>query len=1170
MYTLLKRILGKWTAVIPIGAILLLSCAQEQTFEPNTDSSDAIQLNIEGDIDQVHTKVNASGFVDGDAIGLFAVNYLENNTVPGTLASSGNQADNVKYVFDEKAHKWNPIRPVYFKNVNTNVDIYSYYPYTQSIADVVAFGFEVQKDQSAPASAGKLGGYEASDFLWGKVTNVAPTETAIPIKLYHRLSGIQVVLEEGSGFDEGEFAAMDKKVSALNTTRKASIDFSTGVAAPVGEAQADGIVMALQEDGSFRAVVIPQTVAAGTRLFAITIGSPSYYFTQDAAAVYQAGKLTKFTIRVNKKNTSGQYELELAGCQIVDWTEDRNTHGGEARQYYVVNVTEPGTLGRLIKGDKKNPDKIRNLKVMGNVTTEDFFFMRDSMAILEAVNMKESKVVKGRLDSGTEDDVIPSVSFYGKKSLFYFVFPEKITIIGSYAFENSSLSGPLILPDDVAHIHQNAFSGTNISSIQLSNKVETIGNSAFYNCSAASGTLILPNSVKSIGVAAFRQCGFSSLHLSDNLETIGEQAFSSISKISGDLIIPEKVKKIEKFAFISTSFSGRLDLGNVEEIGENAFDACRFIGELVIPEGVIQIGYAAFRGNNFSSIVFPSTLRILEQECFEMNERICEPLVFPEGFLSIGRNAFNACSSIPSIYFPESTQTIGQNAFNLCRNISSIVCNAIEPPVVQSNAFNGVAKDNFTVEVPPQSVKRYQGESGWSDFRRIAGHYDFSLSRQRMRCLDESLSQSYILRAPSNFTWSIQSKPDWVTVSPSSGTGKTDVTITISAMSEADVTDFEINEGSFLNPSYKRYKGRSGEIVFLLNEKDYTYTMDVEQYHSSVQDGQVKQLQTASKGPGIDFVFTGDGYDAKDIATGVFMDNAEEGYGHLFDLEPYKTYKDYFNVYAVAAMSDDSGIGTVNTVVDTKFGSYFTQNRLLCQGIDDAFAWAKKANSNMSLPKSLVILLQNTAAYEGVCYMYADGSALACVPVSRDEYPYDFRGIVQHEAGGHGFGKLADEYIYHSAFIQTCDCEDGCDHPTGENDNSYYGKMKTLGWFKNISIISDYTKVPWAHLLYHPQFSDYVDMYEGAYMHSRGVYRSEATSCMNNNIPYYSAISRQAIVERIMELAGEEFTLEKFYSFDSDEFGTKTKAPFSLPFDYPVRTSGHEMPILVGEHPNVN
>ena len=37
---------------------------------------------------------------------------------------------------------------------------------------------------------------------------------------------------------------------------------------------------------------------------------------------------------------------------------------------------------------------------------------------------------------------------------------------------------------------------------------------------------------------------------------------------------------------------------------------------------------------------------------------------------------------------------------------------------------------------------------------------------------------------------------------------------------------------------------------------------------------------------------------------------------------------------------------------------------------------------------------------------------------------------------------------------------------------------------------------------------------------------------MNNNIPYYSAISRQEMVERIKRYAGEEFSLAEFYAKD--------------------------------------
>ena len=145
-------------------AALLWSCAKEPVFEPVTQDSGLIPLNIDGSINQVSTKATASGFVDKDAVGLFAVNYLDNNTTSGTLLSEGNQVDNIKYIFDEPNYKWNPVRPAYYKNVNTNVDLYVYYPYQAEITNVNEANFEVKKDQSAAATAIALSGYEASDW----------------------------------------------------------------------------------------------------------------------------------------------------------------------------------------------------------------------------------------------------------------------------------------------------------------------------------------------------------------------------------------------------------------------------------------------------------------------------------------------------------------------------------------------------------------------------------------------------------------------------------------------------------------------------------------------------------------------------------------------------------------------------------------------------------------------------------------------------------------------------------------------------------------------------------------------------------------------------------------------------------------------------------------------
>ena len=46
------------------------------------------------------------------------------------------------------------------------------------------------------------------------------------------------------------------------------------------------------------------------------------------------------------------------------------------------------------------------------------------------------------------------------------------------------------------------------------------------------------------------------------------------------------------------------------------------------------------------------------------------------------------------------------------------------PAHVESNAFEGVPKDNFTLEVPESAIAQYQAAVGWCDFKRIAAHHE--------------------------------------------------------------------------------------------------------------------------------------------------------------------------------------------------------------------------------------------------------------------------------------------------------------------------------------------------------------------------------------------------------------------------------------------------------------
>ncbi|MBR3845974.1 MAG: leucine-rich repeat protein, partial [Alistipes sp.] len=637
--------------------------------------------------------------------------------------------------------------------------------------------------------------------------------------------------------------------------------------------------------------------------------------------VYEAGKQSKFSIRLNKKGHTGEVELQLINTEIVEWVADLDTHDGEARQYYVVHQEEAGTLGQLLRAANKNPNKIKNLKISGKIDAYDFYFMRDQMEILQSINLKETEIVGCKWEwhgmingqnvteyfstempqSLTEannevaarypgatvvcsyynstsdylDHEIPTSAFSKKSSLVNFVFPEKVTKISNHAFSGTTFSGALIIPDDVIEIGTCAFEETNISSLQLPVNLKRIGSHAFDSCKSLAGTLTLPESLESIGSNAFAACSMlgGTLTIPSQLTKIPDWCFQNCA-FTGDLVIPNNIKHIGDNAFMHCTFNGQLTLSaNLTKIGVNAFYGSNFQGELFIPKGVQSIEQSAFRDADFSKVVFEeeSELVKLGMAAFEHNTRLSEPIILPEGLLSIGSQAFYFCSTLPSVVIPSTVTTIGNNAFFNCYYLTKLQCDATMPPICGSGAFDGVGKENLTLEVPEQSVALYQTAAGWSDFNRISAYYDFSIARKHIRTLNAAYSKSYLLRVPSGEAWQVESKPEWVTVTPASGVGRTEVTVSVNEMPRtSDTFTFEVM-GTYGNWTSETHTGRAGEIVFLLESKDRRVKMDVQQYDYDYSDGEVMTNQTATVGGGVNIVFMGDCFDARDIATGSYL-----------------------------------------------------------------------------------------------------------------------------------------------------------------------------------------------------------------------------------------------------------------------------------------------------------
>ena len=551
-------------------------------------------------------------------------------------------------------------------------------------------------------------------------------------------------------------------------------------------------------------------------------------------------------------------------------------------------------------------------------------------------------------------------------------------------------------------------------------------------------------------------------------------------------------------------------------IQQNAFNGTPLKGVLELPKNITAIGISAFAGCDFSgTLTLPSSLVSIGDKAFSYNWRLMGILEFPEGLQSIGAGAFAHCRSIEGLVFPKSLESIRYEAsyyedggaFQGCYGIGSIVSKSDIPPYVQQGAFDGVAKDNFTLEVPESSVAQYQTAVGWCDFKRIAAHHEL-VCRPAVACaLSTEHHQTLVIDSEGD--WVLDSKPDWCELSQNSGNKKSEITLTIKSTAAGDI--------------------REGDVVFRLKDKDYTHTCHVTQYGYEYGEDQYLTLQKATKGKngGINIVILGDGYDAKDIAGGEYLKDMKQQVENFFGIEPYTTYREYFNVYTAFPLSTESGVGTINSIRYNRFNTTYTGGVGLKCDYDELTDYVLNAPTvnEGNIDQTLVIVVPNSTDYGGICQMWASGYAIAFCPKSDYGYPLDTRGVIQHEAGGHGFGKLADEYIYHNAFIDACDCN-CCGHVDAIN------WAKSLGWYDNISLTGKIHEVRWSHLIFDPRYSDIVDIFEGGFMHNRGVFRSEQNSCMNNDIPYYSTISRQSIVKRIKAYAGETFDFEEFVAND--------------------------------------
>ena len=94
--------------------------------------------------------------------------------------------------------------------------------------------------------------------------------------------------------------------------------------------------------------------------------------------------------------------------------------------------------------------------------------------------------------------------------------------------------------------------------------------------------------------------------------------------------------------------------------------------EIVIPEGITEIGESAFADKNYiTDVKLPQSLKIIGKEAFSGCSGL-EKIEIPNSVTKIGSGAFKGCSNLEEVNIPNHIEAIEDHVFYACKKLSSI------------------------------------------------------------------------------------------------------------------------------------------------------------------------------------------------------------------------------------------------------------------------------------------------------------------------------------------------------------------------------------------------------------------------------------------------------------------------------------------------------------------
>ncbi|HEM5235749.1 TPA: leucine-rich repeat protein [Streptococcus suis] len=249
-------------------------------------------------------------------------------------------------------------------------------------------------------------------------------------------------------------------------------------------------------------------------------------------------------------------------------------------------------------------------------------------------------------------------AFADSSSLQSVRLPDTLTTIPKEAFRDTGLLS-LTLPSSVAHIEREAFANAKISTIDFSTGLETIGYGAFSGNQFEK--LELPKSLKELGYSAFSDNkNLTFLYINSDLEHARYDYYSGATPFKHSNYSSDTKSLYVEFKDGVTKIPARL------------FDGAKQVIRVDLPEGLTEIGEAAFRetsimkDDSLRSIVVGETAQNAPFDAVSMTR-----LELPDSLEKIGNHAFGKINTLTSINIPKNL-VVADQAFAGSRNLTHL------------------------------------------------------------------------------------------------------------------------------------------------------------------------------------------------------------------------------------------------------------------------------------------------------------------------------------------------------------------------------------------------------------------------------------------------------------------------------------------------------------------